>query len=246
MLSNNPPIAARLTIECEALIADVDRLAERANAAPRQIRTGTDLDAVTQLVKDARALDKRVDAARVAEKEPYLTAGREVDSFFKPTLDRLSRIAVAFQRIADDHARAQAAEARRKAEEEAARARAEAQRQREIAERAAAAERARTAAKAEDRAAVADARAEEAERLAAAPSASLVGQTTTASGVTASGKAVWVHEITDYDRIPLDLLRPYLKREHVEAALRQFVKFNTNTKPLTGVKIFADVKASIR
>lgn len=246
MLSNNPPIADRLALENTELLAEVERLAERSNAAPREIRTDADLDAVARLVTDARALGKRVDSQRVQDKEPFLTAGREVDTFFKAPIDRLARIGSAFQRIADDHARARAAEARRKAEEEAAKARAEAQRQREIAERAAEAERVKAASKAEDRAGNAEAKAEAADRIAAAPAADLVGQTTTASGVTATGKTVWSYEITNYDLIPLDLMRPYLKREHVDAAIKQFVKFHNNTKPMAGVRIFEEVRVAIR
>ncbi len=195
MLSNNPPIADRLAVENTDLLAEVDGLAKRANAAPREIRTDADLDEVARLVTDARA---------------------------------------------------KAAEARRKAEEEAAKARAEAQRQREIAERASEAARVKAASRAEDRAGNAEARAEAADRIAAAPAADLIGQTTTASGATATGKTIWSYEVTDYDLIPLDLLRPYLKREHVEAAIKQFVKFHNSTKPLAGVRIFEDIRASIR
>lgn len=246
MLSNNPPIADRLALDHTELLAQVDELAGRANVAPREIKTDADLDTVAKLITDARALGKRVDGKRVDEKEPFLTAGREVDAFFKTAIDRLARVGAAFQTIADNHARAKVAEARRKADEDAAKARAKAQRQREIAERAAEAERPKAAANAEVRAAAAEAKAEETSQIAAASVADLVGKTTTASGATATGKTVWSYEITDYDKIPLDLLRPYLKREHIDAALKSFVKFHNNAKTIEGVRIFEDVRASIR
>ena len=246
MLSNNPPIADRLAVDYTDLLVEVEALASQANEAPRKITSEEDQAIVAGLVASARKLRARVDGARVAEKEPYLSGGREVDSFFKASIERMDRVAAAFQRIADDHARAAALEARRKADEAAAAARAEAQRQREIAERAAAAERSKVAAKAEDKAVLADAKAEEAERAAAAPASDLIGKSITGDGLSVTGREVWAFEITDYAEINLNALRPYLKRDAVEAAIKQFVKFNTNTQPLPGIRIFADVRAAIR
>ena len=66
----------------------------------------------------------------------------------------------------------------------------------------------------------------------------------TASGALATAKTEWVFEITDYDAIPLDKLRSYIKRDAIEAAIRMAIKMGNRELP--GVRIFEDVKALIR
>lgn len=74
-------------------------------------------------------LRKRLDATRVAEKEPHLSASRAVDAKYQPLIGQLQDAVKAVTRaltafLAAEEARklAEAAEARRKAAEEAARA----------------------------------------------------------------------------------------------------------------------------
>ena len=246
MLSNNPPISERLALENEDLTPLVEAIAARANAAPKVIGSPDDAAVVSQLIVDARKLARDVDARRVNAKAPYLQAGRDVDGFFSPHSDRVGRVATVFQKIADDHARRVADEARRRAAEEARKFRDEQERQAEIARRAAEANRAAVASKAEARIDYLEDRAAIEEAAAAGAAKDLVGTTTFDSGVKSTARDEWTFEIVDYDSIPFDKLRPYLKRDAVDAALRAFVKFHKNANPLAGVRIFAGVKARIR
>lgn len=241
---NAPPIAERLALDHADLATAIAALAERANAAPKTIAGEDDLLAIGKIVKDAREVTGRAEGARVDEKEPFLTAGREVDAFFATMKDRLSRITTALQDRADAYQREKAAEERRKQAEAARKAREEEDRQREIAERAAAAGRNAAAAKAQ---AAADARAEEAAKAEAEAKARAADMTRVrGGGTTVSARTVWTFQITDYEAIPLDRLRPYLKREAVEAAIGSLVKVQKNASPLAGVRIFEETKANFR
>ena len=222
---------------------DVETIASRANAAPREIKAPADLDAIGSLVKDTNALARKADAARKSAKEPFLSAGRDVDTFFKTLTDRLERISSIFQGIANEHARKVADEARRAAQEEARRAREEEARQREIAARAEEANRAKTADKHEAKAEAAADRAQEAEATAQASAADLT-RMRTSSGILSTARTEWTFEIEDFDKVALDKLRPYIKRDAIDAAIRAAIKMGV--RELGGVRIFEEIKASFR
>lgn len=241
--NNPPPLKVILTENYVALTAEVEAIAERANLAPRKVTDDDGLGVIGDLVKDAAMLARKADSMRKAEKEPHLTAGREIDAFFATFTDRLDRIRKVFEAVATDYQRAKAAEARRKAEDEARRLREEEERQREIARRAEEANRAKTAAKADDRAEDAAEKAAAAEALANASAAELT-RTRSASGTLATAKTEWTFEVVDLDAIPLDRLRPYLRRDDIEKAIRQFVR--VGHRELPGVRIFEDVRAAFR
>lgn len=228
---NNPPIAERLAIDHADLLEEVERLAARANEAPRRIASETDAEIVKQVNRDAAALWKKVDGVREVEKEPFLRGGNEVQAFFKPALDRADKIKKFFQGVADDHARTVAAEERRRRDEEARKLREEADRQREIAERAAAAERPTVASKAEVKAEEA---IERAERLEVAPVA-LDG-----------AKTEWAYRIVNVDAIDLNALRSFIPVEVVEKAIRQHMRIHKGSRPIAGVEFHEQVKAVLR
>lgn len=242
---NNPPVTELLTETYAEMLAEIEPLADKASNAPKDVESEGDLAQVGDIVIAAKQLTKKLDKAREDEKRPYLDAGREIQSFFAAPMDRLNRIATALEARATVYQRKVAAEARRKAEEEARIAREEEERQREIARRAEEANRAKTAAKHDDKAEDAAFRAAQAEATAQASAADLT-RTRLASGSLATARTEWAFEITDYNQIPLDLLRPYLARTDVEKALRSFVRVNRDTQPLAGVRIFEDVKARFR
>lgn len=258
---NNPPtLTEQLAEKYEELRKEVNDIAARANETPRTIEDSKQVEVIGTLIVDAKKLAKRVDAFRTDEKAPHLQAGRDVDAFFNNFHDRLTRIADTFQDIADDHARKVAAEERRKRaeeqrriEEEQRRLEEEQERQREIAEREAERNRPKAAAKHEAKAeSLADQseelaeRVEEAAAAVAAPAAELVERQTFSSGVKSRAKSEFAFEITDYQSIPLDKLRPYLKRAEVEKAIKSFIKVNEDKEPLPGVRIYEDVKAQFR
>jgi hypothetical protein len=222
---------------------DVETLAARANVGPKAIASPADLDAVGKLVVDARTLWKKADKEREAAKAPYLQAERDIQSYFAVFLDRLKRIGDAFQKLGDDHQRKVADERRRAAEAEAKALREEQDRQREIAQRAEEAGRAKTADKHEAKAEDLGARAEQAEVAAGAKASDLV-RTRTDSGVLATAQTKWVGTISDWDAIDLAALKPYLKREAVEAAINQAVRMGVRS--IKGVDIRQDTKASFR
>lgn len=240
---NKPPLAEVLKDSTQALTADIEALAQRANTTPRKVVTQADLEKIGRLVLDARALNGRIETTRQTEKAPFLEGGRTVDGFFAILSERVERIASTFQAVADDFQRARIAEARRKAEEDAQKARDEQKRQADLAAKAAAANRPKTAEKHEARADAAAERATAVEFVSIAKPAD-IARTRTASGLLATAKGTWVFEITDYDGIALDKLRPYLKREHIEAAIRLAVR--QGVREIGGVHIFQDTKADFR
>lgn len=243
---NNPPSLREVLAEnYSGLTGDVEAIASKADGAPKNVTSEADLTTVGDIVKDVRQLTKRVDLARVSEKEPYLQGGRDVDAFFKVLTERLDRITKTLEGRATEYQREKATEERRRREEEARRLREQEERQREIARKAEEANRSKTAAKHEDKAEELATKAAEAEAATQVSAAELT-RVRSMSGTVATARTEWAFEITDYNEIPLEVLRPYLARADVEKAIRTFVRVNKNSVALTGVRIFEDVKASFR
>ncbi len=249
MGGNNPPLLETLADTNKALIGEIDPIALRANklstdikAADGVIKDEDQLGIVAELVTDTIALSKRIEARRVVEKEPYLTAGREVDGFFATFKERLGRIEQVFADLSTAYQRKKAADERARAEAEAARLRAEEERLRIAAD---AAKRPATTEKKHEQADEIAAQADAAEARAASTNHELA-KVKTATGVTTGAKTVWKFSITDYEAIPLDKLRPYLKREQIETALTAFVKIHKAAAALPGVHFEEDVKATFR
>lgn len=243
--NNPPPLREILAERFAPLSREIEQLAERANEAPKEIANEEQYGAVGDIAVEARKLTKSIDEKRKAEKEPYLQGGRDVDAFFGILLDRVKRIADTLQARADTYARQKAAEERRKREEEARRQQAEEQRQREIAAKEAERNRPTAAAKHEDKAEAAAERVAEAQAAASVKAAELT-RTRSATGTVASARTTWDFEITDINAVPLDTLRPFIKREHIEQAIRSFVRINKDSAQLAGVKIFESTKANFR
>lgn len=240
---NNPPSLAEILKETHAsLFAALDELKELANGAPKEIADDKQAAAVAELAADGNAIWKKLDAARVAEKAPFLKGQREVDGTFREPLELADAIDKRLMKRVTVYNNAKAARARQAQLELEATAR-------KIAEDARlAAEDAMKAGRTED--AMADlADASHAEDRAddiaqAAPSIADQTRIQTDSGLTIGTRAEWTFEITDYDAIPLDKLRQLIKRDAIEAALRQFVK--NGNREIAGVRIYEDHKATRR
>ena len=123
MLSNNPPPAAELFAE------EIENLKSRAEAFGEI--NNENAGEARDLIGLAKKLAKDIDAKRKEEKEPHLTAGREIDGLYNPLVQNakaapasVEKSLLAFvteqKRIAEEARR----EAERKAAEEAARAKA--------------------------------------------------------------------------------------------------------------------------
>ena len=241
---NQPPeptLAERLAEVTAPLLAELDALADLANKAPKEVTTEQDVVDVTKIAADAGAMRKLLDTTRTREKEPFLQGGRDVDNHFRQPIERADKIdkalmarVTAFRRKQAADAAAARAEAERKVREEAEVARREA-------EAAAQAGRTEDAMAALEEAVHADDRADDiAQAEAVDPAPKLQHE----SGLTAGVATEWKFEIVDYDAIPLDKLRALIKRDAIEAALRQFVK--NGNRELAGVRIFEDIKATRR
>ena len=81
-----------------ALAADIADLVSEADSLTA-IETEEQAEAVRDLLKRAKASAKAADDARVAEKEPHLKAGRDVDERFKPVIARAKCAQTAVQAI---------------------------------------------------------------------------------------------------------------------------------------------------
>lgn len=237
--------AERLAEDYEGFLADVNNWGERAKELPATVASDAALVAIADVVKDGRSILKRMDGARTAEVEPHLTAQREINAWFKAIAERVEKTNGILVSRSDDYQRRKAAEARRKAEEEARLAREEAERQRKLAEEAAAKAKVSQMVKAENRADDAEDRARRAEAQSTASVADLT-RTRSTSGTVVSAKTELTFRITDWNSIDLPALRPYLKRDAVEAAIRSFMKIQGASASLAGVEFYEDVKSNIR
>ena len=154
----------------------------------------------------------------------------------------MARIVDVFEDIATDYARKKRDAARAEADRIAREAREEEQRSLSAAHAAEEAGRRASARQHTVKAIEAGTQAAAAEHAVVATSAP--AKATTASGVTARATPVWSFKVVDYDKIPLDKLRPYLKRVDVEVALKMAVKMGL--REMAGVEIKEDVKAGFR
>lgn len=242
---NNPPevtLADRLKEDHGATIAALAELAELANGAPKDLADDKQVGDVTQIAADAGDLRKKLEDIRKAEKEPFLTAGREVDGFFRDPIERAERIDKGLMARVTAYNKAKANRERLAREETERKAREEAEEARRQADEAAAAGRTDDALADLEAAVHAEDKADEIAQ--AAPTAAETTRIHTDSGLTVSTKTEWTFEIEDYSAIPLDPLRALIKRDAIEAALRQFVR--NGNRNLAGVRIFEDMKATRR
>jgi hypothetical protein len=233
-------------------IADYDA---QAAALPLEITTKEEHDRIADLVANIRKTAKRAENARTAEKAPYLQSERAVDGFFGPigsALDRiagelLEEITAYLNRIAAEEARRRR-EAAAKAAQEAEEARKrEAEALRRANDEAAAKDRARAIADAMEHSVVAeaaDARAAEETAAAAAKPAERARTRSASTGALSTLRSVWTHEVTSYDEIPLDRLRPYISTATIDQAIRQFIR--NGGRELDGVRIFETAKGTVR
>lgn len=242
-----PPLvsADQLKIDFAHLESTVEQLAARGNSFPSAIEDDDDLAVANKIVADSRAEIDKVDRAREAEKRPYLEAGRVVDAYFKTLTSRLDRMKTAINdratrylnKKADDERKARD-EAARKAQEEAHR---KAQEAIDAAAKAPAGAPTPQTSAAMTEASQAQMRADDKSAEAQAPRADMARTRT--DGGTATLVDDWQFEITNFDQIDLNKLRPYFSRPDVEKAIRRHVGINKDSQPIAGVRIFNKPKA---
>lgn len=272
---NNPPDWAAITTEAMTtqyadLMASTATMLAGAQELPKIVESPEDSEIVSKAVKDLRDTSARAEAARVAEKEEFLRKGNAVDQFFKGLQTRLNKGAdILHARVHNYNERRRIAEEERRRRElaeaqriarEAQKRLAEEQRLRADAERAAARARKPENIEAHEQRAeqhdekaesarvdtlMATAAADEARLAALQPAAEMVRERFDNGVLNTMGKEGYV-EITDIDQIDLNALRPYLKDEHVLAALKAFAKKTSYKKPMAGAIIEMRHKTVIR
>lgn len=242
---NKPPLKERLALDYQSLVDQAQAVAERANALPKVIASDADLGPIGGVVKDARRLKSDAEAAHKTEKAPHLQAGRDVDAFFAIVTDRMKRVIDALEERATIWQRAKEAEERRRREEEARKLREEEEHKRQVAAAEAERNRHTAAAKKEAEAEQIADKAAMAEAAAQAPAADLT-RVRSDDGSLATTTTKWGSEIVDYDAIDLNQLRHHFARADVEKAIRAYVKVHRNSRPIAGVRIFADTRATFR
>jgi hypothetical protein len=210
-----------------------------------EFRTAADwYERISETVVIINKCMKAAEAGHKKEKAPYLNGGRAVDSFFNQRiiaqLEESKRTLEARQTV---YLRKKAAEEEARRIEEARKAAEEADRLRQIAEQEAA--KARNAEEAERAAQLQkDAQQAEADSLKAGKAAAAgladISRQRTISGVTSGLRAYWDFSVEDYSKVNLDQLRPYLKRDAIDDAIRAAIRLDI--RDIDGVKIFQSTK----
>jgi hypothetical protein len=241
---NKPPLKARLEMHYTDLKKRAAELLEAFARAPAEIGDDATLGKIGDLYRLMATCTNKAEALRKDEKEPFILDGKTVDAFFKDISDPIDRAMQALKGRSTLYSNAKiTAERKRLADEEAAR-RAEAARALEAAQKAADAGRAKTADKHLAKAEQATAAAEQAQEAAQVPSAAFAR--TRGEHATVTTQTRWTHEVTDWGAIPLEMLRPFLSRDEIEKAIRNFVRQNKDAVPLAGVRIFQSTASSFR
>jgi hypothetical protein len=225
-----------------------DELIARAEAIPTKIDDEAAHDAAAEVVKDITKHVKAVGAAREADKATSLEAGRQIDGFYgklsKPIDDAKRALGLRLgdylnRKAAEERKLREAEEARKRAEAEEARKRAE-----ELERQAATDRDLRVAIEADKMAERADAQAAKATKAAEAKPADLA-RSRTSMGTVSTLKREWVTEIIDVDKIDLNALRGYFRREEIEKAVRGAFNADHN-REIEGAKHYEQNVASVR
>ena len=240
---NRAPLKDLLREQYESIGERVDALIASASRAPTTISDDDTLGKMGDLIKAITACGKVIETKRVAEKDPFLQASREVDGFFKPMADTLDKAKKQLEAPCGSYLRAKADAERKAREAREAAARAEAERAIQEAQAAEAANRPADSDAALTRAVEAEQIAQQAARAAEARPADMA-RTRGEMGSVATLRTVWDAEITDLAAVPLDQLRAFLSRDTIEKAVRAFVR--NGGRQLAGVRIFENSTATVR
>lgn len=265
---NNPPsqvelIQQGLLDRHAKLITRKDDLLAAFERTPETIADEETAKKIGDFIDQFTAACKVADSTREAEKEPYLSGCRAVDGWFKAITEPMTRTKATLnarlkvfldRKAAAERERLKQLELEKLREAEAAR-----RKEAEAAEAAALAaetndvkladQAVATAVVAADTAKVAEAQAIAAGAAADAKPAEhsrIRGDL----GSVKSLKLVWKHRDLDKDIVDLEKLRPFLKTEHLDMAIRAYIAANKPTsgmdwpehKVIVGVTIYPDTR----
>lgn len=246
---NNPPSEIEILKETLAernakALNRAKSLNEAAGRVPDEVKDQATADKITDLEKLIGTCLKALDDGHEAEKKPFLTMGRVVDDFFR---DPRVTLEAAKKRIKGIQTRflvdkESAERKRRLAEEE--------KRRQEAAVTLQAAQKL----EGEGKAAAAEVMLEQAVAIdddAAffAAAATQKGQAMAvskgeATGAKSSLRYIKTGELLDKNVVDLEVLRPYIKPEHIQVAINMAVK--AGVKEIKGVKIWDKPEAATR
>ena len=242
---NRPPLKDQLTIRHQDLIDRVSELVAACGRAPETIGDDTTQGKVGDLYKMLSAAQKKGEASRTDEKEPFLMGGREVDNFFRErVLTPLERWMAVLKKRSDLYLNAKIAAERAAREAEARRAQEEANQKLEAARRAEEANRKKAAETKLAAAVVAQEAADQAAAAAEAKPAELAQ--TRGDHSLATVQMIWTHEVEDWNALDLNSIRDFISRDDIDKAIRAFVRLHKGSRQLVGVRIFEAPRSSFR
>lgn len=243
---NLPPLDEQLTEETRDLFARRDELVSAVGRAPAIIPDDDWEAKITDVVRMIQVCTRTAETTRVARKDPFLSAERLIDAFFRKVTDPLADAKRDLERRLTTYKQAKEAARRRQLEEEAAARRAEEERLRRAAEEEAAKAQTdadlSTAIDTETAARQADANAIAAQKAAEVKPAELTRARGDLGGVS-SLQTYW--DFTDLDRETIDLqkLRPYLAVADIEKAVRLYIR--AGGRDLIGCRIFENTRTRV-
>jgi hypothetical protein len=247
---NRPPedtIHDRLAEHYAELEQRRDALLAGCEHAPATVDDDETCGKVADFVKQVAACIKIAEKHRVAEKEPHLQRGREVDGWFKGIIEPLKKSKAEIERRLTEYQRKKAVEERRRREEEQRKAeeaaRAAAEEARRQAESAASEAQLEDAIDAEERARQAGADALRKAREADAKAAEL-SRVRGDYGSVASLRTRWTGHLVDRATLDLERLREHLSEDAINQAIRAWVK--TGGRELRGARIYKEENVQVR
>lgn len=236
--SNKAPLAEVLKNDFADLAVEVEALVAVLKAGPKVVKSTDHFSSIGALSNAASTLIARLEAVRKAETDPMFRAQKDIKAHFDLMADAIGLALTPLTRAANDYTRAELVRLQQERDEKARKLR-----EQEKALRVKAEGEGATAATAAGKAEALSVRAEE---LETALKPGDVLSTCISGGGTASASSKWTYEITDYDSIDLEKLRPFLSREAVEVALRSVVRIQKGNTSITGVRVFETVQANFK
>ena len=243
-ISNLPDLAVVLQESYATQLERRDALKDKLASIPAVIEDDEQLAEARAAVVETNGLLTDAKRAHENEKAPYLKGGRDVDTFFNTGIrDALTPMKVQVADRVAQYLERQRQERERAAAAQAERERAAAAQLAEEAQRLEADGRNREADAKIDAAVAAESAAAQHDAFSSRSTAdqSRVGIT---GGGTASVRTAKAFRNLDRNKLDLEMLRPFFKVEHLEAAVSAFMR--TGSTSLKGVEIYDKPIATIR
>lgn len=235
-------LANRLLEDNEEILKSSENLIDMATIFT-DVQSEDEAAKITDYIKSLAVHIKKIEAARVKEKEPFLTRGKYVDQFFKQFSNKMDSAKKNSNRLLTQYARKKEEEARKEREaeerrlrEEAARLAQEAEEQEQKGKTIASKESFEGAYQSELHAMHIAATKEKEVRK----EASVLGE----SGSSASLRKTWKGELISRNELDLEALRQHLPEEALQKAINSYVLAGNRT--LKGARIFEHIETVVR